>query len=298
MIRSIKKTLLIWLILVICTVVIHSKQIFSKNYSRETPKKNLCRSFVDNFDTDKIVYKDDYVGGPDSANWVDISEARGAYSISSGKLKAILHKPIGGQNRTKDEDGICNTNIGKGLELNSTYMMLYGTVSVEMKACGVGGVVTALCTMSVDGDEFDWETVGKDVEHAQTDYFYRGLHKTGIDGIIHSFPDCGTIDSDFHTYTLEWGPKRTIWSIDGVTVRTLEKSSTFEDGIYKYPSKPSYIKLGLWDGSGCNGTAQWSNGPINWDESPDTYISYIKRVEVTCNPKYNDIVVDCDCDDK
>ncbi|CAG8747531.1 21371_t:CDS:2, partial [Gigaspora rosea] len=197
---------------------------------KKTLKKNLCRSFVDNFQKNKIVYLNDYDGNPKCANWVEVSQARGAYSIHSGKLKAILHKPKGLQGRTKDEDGPCNTNIGKGLDLNSTYMMHYGTVSVEMKANGVGGVVTALCLMSREGDEFDWETVGKDIEHAQTDYFYKGVHKTGVDGIIHAFPDGGTIDSDYHTYTIEWGPKRTIWSIDGFTVRTLERSSNFEDG--------------------------------------------------------------------
>ncbi|KAF0420405.1 glycoside hydrolase family 16 protein [Gigaspora margarita] len=292
MVRSVKK-FLIGLILVIGIMLIHSKQISSK----KTLKKNLCRSFEDNFHKDKIVYIEDYDGNPKCANWVDVSQARGAYSIHSGKLKAILHKPKGVQGRMEDEDGACNTNIGKGLDLNSTYMMHYGTVSVEMKANRVGGVVTALCLMSREGDEFDWETVGEDIKHAQTDYFYKGAHKTGVDGIIHAFPDGGTIDSDYHTYTIEWGPNRTIWSIDGITVRTLERSSNFEDGIYKYPNKPSYIKLSLWDGSGCNGTAKWSNGPINWDESPDTHLSYIRKVTVTCNPKYNKVVTDDDDDE-
>ncbi|CAG8602382.1 19931_t:CDS:2 [Cetraspora pellucida] len=266
--------------------------------SRKILKQHL-ESFFHHFHKDKIVYKTDYDGNPDSANWVDVSEARGAYSISSGKLKAILHKPVGDQHRAKDEDGPYNKNLGKGLSMNSTYMMLYGTVSVEMKACGVGGVVTALCTMSKEGDEIDWETVGKDIKHAQTDFFYRGFHKTGVDGVFHSFPDGGTIDSDFHTYTINWGPKKIKWLIDGITVRTLERSSTFEDGIYKYPSKPSYITLSLWDGSGGNGTAQWSNGPINWKKSPNIPPG-VKILQPKAGAKFNqgqhEIVVEFETD--
>ncbi|CAG8557569.1 3134_t:CDS:2, partial [Scutellospora calospora] len=178
----------------------------------------------------------------------------------------------------------------KSLCLNSTYMMHYGTVSIEMKACGVGGVITALCTMSKGGDELDWETVGKDITHAQTDFFYRGIHQTGIDFFTHSIPGGGTIDSDFHTYTIEWGPEKTIWSIDGFVVRTLEKDSTLENGIYKYPSQPSHIQISIWDGSGSNGTSQWSNGPIDWNKSPGMYSSYIKKVSITCDPKYNYVI--------
>ncbi|CAG8496996.1 8902_t:CDS:1 [Racocetra fulgida] len=144
--------------------------------------------------------------------------------------------------------------------------------------------------MSTDGDEIDWETVGKDLKRAQTDYFYRGIHKTGVDFVAHTLPGGKTFDSDFHTYTINWGPERIIWSIDGVTVRTLEKSSTFEDGVYKYPSRPSYITLSLWDGSGGNGTARWSNGPINWDEQPDIIVSYFRKIKVMCNPKYNKVI--------
>ncbi|CAG8692157.1 9257_t:CDS:2 [Dentiscutata erythropus] len=293
---SIKKTLLLILGLALVIGAIASPTNKSKKSSKSSSpaapssgQKNVCRSFKDNFKNSRIVSQKKYNGNPASADWIDTCEVAGTYSTSGGQLTANLLKPSN-EKRTKGKEGYYNKNLGQGLSFNSTYKMLYGTVSMKTKACGVGGVVTALVTMSDNGDEIDWELVGKDVKHCQSNYFYDRILIYGVNGGVHQVPSGGAIDSGFHTYTIDWKPDSITWLVDGKSIRVLQRSSTYKNGTYRFPCHPSYVQIGIWDGSGAEGTAQWANGPIEWTKQPSKLESYIEEVSVSCDPTYNTVI--------
>ncbi|CAG8531762.1 12874_t:CDS:2 [Dentiscutata heterogama] len=295
---SIKKTLLLilGLALVIGTIASPTKKSSQKSSSKNSSpappsngQKNVCRSFTDNFKNSRIVSEKKYNGNPTSADWIDTCGVSGTYSFSGGALNANLLKPQN-EKRTKGKDGYYNKNLGQGLAFNSTYKMLYGKVSMKVKANGVGGCVTALVTMSENGDEIDWELVGKDVKHCQSNYFYDRILIYGVNGGVHQLPNGGKIDSGYHTYAIDWKPDSITWSIDDKPVRTLQRSSTYANGTYRFPCHPSYVQLGIWDGSGAEGTAQWSNGPIEWSKQSNKLTSYIEEVSISCDPTYNTVV--------
>ncbi|KAF0446052.1 concanavalin A-like lectin/glucanase [Gigaspora margarita] len=305
MILSIKKTLLLILGLALVIGAIasphhkskkpckkSSKKLTKKNSPPPVPiptgPKNTCRSFTDKFQNSRIVNQSAYNGDPTSADWIDTCGVPGTYTQSNG-LNLNLLKPAD-QQRTKGDDGYYNKVLGEGFSCNSTYKMLYGSVSMILKANGVGGCVSALVCMSENGDEIDWEMVGKDTKHAQSNYFYDRMLIYGVNGGVHEIPKNGQIDTDFHNYTIDWSPDYIKWYIDGSCVRTLERADTYVNGTYRFPCHPSYVQMGIWDGSGAVGTAQWSNGPIDWTKQPSQLTSTIQQISITCNPDYNQVI--------
>ena len=57
---------------------------------------------------------------------------------------------------------------------SSTYMW-YGKVSSTLKTSRGKGVVTAFILLSDVKDEIDFEFVGADLSHAQTNYYFQGI---------------------------------------------------------------------------------------------------------------------------
>ncbi|CAG8485030.1 16121_t:CDS:2 [Funneliformis caledonium] len=248
--------------------------------------KNVCRSFTDDFNTNRIVEFNKYNKNPSSANWINLSGSRNSYEVKNGQLFASLLKPAN-MNRQKGPDGPFNKNLGAGVSLNSTRKMHFGKITARMKINGVGGCVTAFITMSDNGDEIDWEMVGKDTKNVQSNYYFDGIIEYGVHGGIH--PVSPAFTDGFHTYTIDWQPEFIKWSIDGKLVRTLKKSDTFKDGRFQFPNSPSHVQFGIWDGSGASGTAQWANGPIDWNKHKKltTIIDFIK---IECNREHNTII--------
>lgn len=52
--------------------------------------------------------------------------------------------------------------------------------------------------------------------------------------------------SEFIVYGLIWTPDLLSWTVNGNVVRTLTKTSTLENGLYKFPQTPSRIQLSVW----------------------------------------------------
>jgi len=255
---------------------------------KKIDNRNVCRSFTETFDNPRIVRAERYNGNPASADWINLSGSTKTYTVKNGFLSANLLPPANPKPE-KSSNGPFNKNLGLGLTLNSTYLMHYGTVSAKLKANPVGGVVTAFITMSPVGDEIDWEMVGKDVHHAQSNYFWSELIVYGVNGGIHNVPG-GGIAAEFHTYKIEWTPDSITWAIDNQTVRTSLRKDTFKQGQFRFPSTPSYIQLGIWDGSGSSGTAQWSNGPIDWRQHRQPLSSIFDEVTIDCNKQFNHVI--------
>jgi len=105
------------------------------------PVKNVCRSFTDNFNANKIVELNNYNNNPSSANWINLSKSQ-SYQVKDGQLLVSLFKPAN-MDRQNGPNGPFNKNLGIGVTLSSTRKMHYGKISARMKINEVGGCVTA-----------------------------------------------------------------------------------------------------------------------------------------------------------
>ncbi|CAG8508548.1 11777_t:CDS:2 [Ambispora gerdemannii] len=265
-----------------------SSSIVAKTPQPASNGKNICRSYSQNFSEARIVEHTDYQNDPKTADWINLSGTKGTYSLDGGNLNMILQPPSSYEKITTQYHPY-NSKLGTGLTLNSTYMIHYGKVSAKIKSSSLGGVVTAYITMSPNGDEIDWELVGNDTLHAQSNWYWNGVIEWGVHGGMHNVTAPG-ISDEFKTYTIDWTPEAITWLINGSPVRTLKQSDTLVDGVPHFPNHPSYIQLGIWDGSGAPGTAEWANGPIDWSQQKTNPRTLVSEIEIECDPTWNQVI--------
>lgn len=93
-----------------------------------------------------------------------------------------------------------------------------------------------------------------------------------------------------HTYTIDWNPDSITWSIDGNSMRTLSRDTTWNSttNSYHFPQSPARVQLSLWPAglqSNGQGTVEWAGGLVNWD-SPymqnGYYYARVSEVSVQC----------------
>ncbi|KAA8917718.1 hypothetical protein TRICI_000157 [Trichomonascus ciferrii] len=225
-------------------------------------------------DTSSIVQQDEYDGDPDKYGWT----TNGKVLSHKGKALLIMEKE------------------SFGTVITSTRAIWYGKVSAKLKTSHGPGVVSAFILMSGSKDEIDYEFVGSDLDHAQTNYYYQGvLNHTNSEKIGVS----NTYDN-YHTYEIDWQPEAIHWSIDGTAVRTLKREDTYNETTksYHFPQTPSSIYLSLWPGGSSKngeGTVQWAGGPIDWSmkelvEKPGYLWAAIDSISIKCydSPKIPD----------
>ena len=101
-----------------------------------------------------VVANTEYLGDTSKANWV-----------SSGT-------PV-----VYNNDAVLLTMAPStvGTLLMSTHYVWYGKISATMTTSQGAGVVTAFIMMSDVHDEIDFEFVGTDLEHAQSNYYFQGI---------------------------------------------------------------------------------------------------------------------------
>ncbi|CAI5503554.1 unnamed protein product [Closterium sp. Naga37s-1] len=107
-------------------------------------------------------------------------------------------------------------------------------------------------------DEWDFEFLGSPNNSRgmtlQTNVFMNGQ---GDEEVLTAFAFDPA--AAFHTYTIQWGPQRTVWLVDGVNIRTVSNSSPH------YPKDPMKVYFSIWDAS------PWATGPrtaripVNYD---------------------------------
>jgi len=177
-----------------------------------------------------------------------------------------------------------------GTLLSSTHYVWYGKISATMKTSAGPGVVTAFIVQSNVRDEIDFEFVGADLQHVQSNWYWLGaLNYTNSANLT-----AANTNTETHTYTIDWQPDHLDWIVDGQILRTVHAKDTlnFTTGVYQYPQTPSRIMLSLWPaGSAGNapGTVAWAGGEIQWNNSPymanGYYYAQILDVTVECyNP--------------
>lgn len=173
-----------------------------------------------------------------------------------------------------------------GTLLASTHYVWYGKISAKLTTSQGQGVVTAFIMMSDVKDEIDFEFIGVDIEHAQSNYYSQGV--TNYHNEL-NLTVSNTVQN-VHEYTIDWQPDTLTWSIDGTVLRTLKRSDTWNatSNRFDYPQTPSRIMLSLWPaGLSSNdiGTVNWAGGLINWN-SPymqnGYYYAMVQEVSVEC----------------
>ncbi|KAL2916883.1 putative glycosidase CRH2 [Polyrhizophydium stewartii] len=179
----------------------------------------------------------------------------------------------------KDPSGKAAT----GTRVSTTRYILYGKVTARFSALSLPGAVTTFISMSDRKDEIDWEIVGKDLNSAQTNVFYKGIPEFALHGSTEAVADV----SKPHEYTIDWKHNTLSWAIDGVVKRTLNKDTSISPltppGERWYPSTPSLFQISVWDGgaSDSKGTSDWAGGAIQWGSRSNITALY-EWIDIQC----------------
>lgn len=178
-----------------------------------------------------------------------------------------------------------------GTLLASTHYVWYGKTTATFKTSAGAGVVTAFILLSDVKDEIDFEFVGVELTTAQTNFYSQGItdYSNGMNA---------TVDNDVHmnehTYEIDWNPDSITWSIDGNSVRTLQRSATWNAtaNMYNYPQTPARVQLSLWPGglsTNGQGTIAWAGGLVDWNSpymatagNTKYYYAAFSEVDIQC----------------
>lgn len=150
------------------------------------------------------------------------------------------------------------------------FYLFFGSVSVELKAARGQGIVSSFVMESDDLDEIDWELIGGNETHVQTNYFGKGNTTTFDRAIWHEVDK--PMDK-FVNYTTLYNSDQIEWYIEDKLVRTLPRAEASPSENY-YPQTPMVIRMGVWAGGdpkkNAKGTVEWAGGEVNWDDAPFT----------------------------
>ncbi|MCJ1473820.1 hypothetical protein MMC13_002471 [Lambiella insularis] len=180
---------------------------------------------------------------------------------------------------TYGTEGAAFTVSGAGVSatLQSNFYIFFGTIEVIMKAASGTGIISSIVLESDDLDEIDWEFMGGNTTHAETNYFGKG-NTTSYDRAIYYPVD--NPQENFHNYTVVWAQEKIEWLIDGKTVRTLNYTDAL--GGQDFPQTPMNVRLGIWAGGDPkqpNGTIEWAGGLTDYSKAPFTMVVSSIRVQ-------------------
>ncbi|KAI8580531.1 hypothetical protein K450DRAFT_271095 [Umbelopsis ramanniana AG] len=235
----------------------------------------FCVNIEDHFqDASKLVAKSKWDGNPNSAYWTSDFEPDNA-KIENGHMVLSMNLD---QNKLQE-----GKRQGFGATVSSTRMMLYGNVSASIKSGSSSvGVVSSFITKNEQGDEIDYEWTDK-VNQVQTNYYWNGQ----LD-YTHSTTENFNNDlaSGYHLYEIQWMPDAIHWVVDGVVRRTVTRESTFNETEknYRFPARPSYIQLSIWDAAqiGSSWTDSWSGGRIDWNDPNRKFTMEFEWIKINC----------------
>jgi len=166
---------------------------------------------------------------------------------------------------------------GDSPTIRSKFYIFFGRVEVIMKSSPGTGIISSVMLLSDDLDEIDWEFMGGNTTHAETNYFGKG--RQDFKNAIY-YPVAGGNQADFHNYTVVWTNSSLEFHIDGAKVRTLLPQQA--NNTQNYPQTPMRISLGIWAGGDPKmppGTRQWAGGDTDYTKGPFTMQVQSTRVE-------------------
>lgn len=158
---------------------------------------------------------------------------------------------------------------GDAPTIQSTFYIFFGEVTVEMMAAKGQGIISSIVLESDDLDEVDWEFMGGNRTHVETNYFGKG-NTTAFDrAIYYPMPDGSSPMDGWHNYTVRWSSAQIDWLIDGTLVRTLPYAAA--NGGNNFPQTPMNVRLGIWAGGDSDlpqGTIDWAGGLTDFKQGP------------------------------
>ena len=169
------------------------------------------------------------------------------------------------------------TKRGDAPTVQTNFYIFFGQVEVIMKAATGTGIVSSIVMQSEDLDEVDWEWIGGNDTHVQSNYFGKG-NTTSFDRAI--WHPVSKPQDEYHNYTVDWTRDHLEWYIDGQKIRTLNAEDA--NGGLNFPQTPCNVRLGIWAGGdpkNPNGTIEWAGGETNYDDVPWTMT--VKSVRVS-----------------
>ena len=155
-----------------------------------------------------------------------------------------------------------------GPTVKTNFYFFFGVAEVIMKAAPGQGIVSSIVLLSDDLDEVDWEMIGGNNTHVETNFFGKG-NATLYDRAIW-YPISNPIQN-YHNYTIVWTQEKLEWIVDGQVIRTLGFAD-YHNGI-QYPQTPMQLSLGNWvggDSSLPKGTVDWAGGLADFSKGPFT----------------------------
>ncbi|KAL8784299.1 MAG: hypothetical protein Q9213_004057 [Squamulea squamosa] len=167
---------------------------------------------------------------------------------------------------------------GDAPTIQSEFYIFGGEVEVWMRAATGTGVVSSIVLQSDDLDEVDWEIIGSNETHVQSNYFGKGNTTSYDRAIWHPVPNAP--QDDFHNYTTRWTKDEIEWYIDGASVRVLKFGDA--NGGKNFPQTPMNVRLGVWAGGDEDNpkdTVKWAGGKTDYDKGPFTMSIKSTRVK-------------------
>jgi hypothetical protein len=160
---------------------------------------------------------------------------------------------------------------GQSPTMQTEFYIFWGKIEVNMKVASGQGIVSSIVLESDDLDEIDWEMIGGNKTHVETNFFGKG-NTTIMDRAIW-YPMATPPQDNFHNYSVEWTKETIKWGIDGSVVRTLPITDPSTINGTQYPQTPMTVRLGIWaggDSDNPNGTIQWAGGLTDYSQGPFT----------------------------
>jgi beta-glucanase (GH16 family) len=211
---------------------------------------------------------------------LDIALGVANYSINfadSIMSTTVWNTTAGTINQGTDGAEFTINERGDSPTVQTNFYIFGGQVEVIMKAASGQGIISSIVLESDDLDEVDWEFMGGNTTHVETNYFGKG-NTTSFDRAIY-YP-VSDPQNNWHNYTTDWSEGKIDWYIDGQIVRTLQAADA--NGGYDFPQTPMNIRLGIWAGGDAknpNGTIEWAGGLTDYSGCP--YTMTVQSVRVT-----------------
>lgn len=175
---------------------------------------------------------------------------------------------------------------GDAPTIASTFAIFWGRVEVIMRAASGQGIISSIVLLSDDLDEIDWEIMGGNTTHVETNYFGKG-NITQENALYYP---CDNPQGALHNYTTVWSSEQIEYHLDNKIVRTVPYGSAVDSaGKTMYPQTPTFLKIGSWaagDPTEPLGTRQWAGGLVDYNDGPfDMYVKSVHVVDGTNNAK-------------
>jgi beta-glucanase (GH16 family) len=157
-----------------------------------------------------------------------------------------------------------------GTRISLNQEMQYGHIDVTMRMSPGSNVVSSFILMAENGDEIDFEFVGKDGNLIQTNYFYKGVLIYDKNAKFYKVPK--NLSTSFEKYTIHWSPDYYEWKYNGYTLRQLFRNQT-----KNFPDSRSKVQFGIWQAQPSN----WAGPGILWNQEP--FNVTITNITISCH---------------